>query len=470
METATHTTGIDSLLEAYEALKKERPGMLAAEQGGELSWLRKARERDASRWRKLGFPRKSQERWKYSRLSALAGERFALAGRESSALPSRELFPKFAGAAAEITFLNGKFVPEWSSLPQDRAEVSILVLSKLFEDCVAGGWTAERKAALEKFREHVESSDADLETTFASMNTSLLQDGVLIQLSPLASVDTPIVLSSFYDGVPNGASPWPLVSPRAFVHLGRGSRAALIECYAGSAGARYFTNAVSDIRLDDGAHLSHARVQLESAGAVHAATTRIHQRRDSFCESFQFTLGAAVSRQDLHFSLEKNGATAFLDGLYMVDGTRHCDHSTRVDHLSPNTTSEQVYKGILDGSAHAAFTGHVRIVQDAQKSSAAQLNNNLLMSPKAEIDTRPQLEIDADDVKAAHGATIGRIDPEQVFYLETRAFSPAEATRALALGFAQDIPFRIRHEKLRELMTGLVGERFMAFRAGATRG
>lgn len=453
-------TGISTYTRAYEKLMKSRPGMLASELGGELAWMRKARERDALRWQRLGIPTRQSERWRYTSLAPVTEVDIALPKDAAGERLSRAAFPILAGDVDEIVFLNGHYMADWSRVTRD-AGISVVVLSKLFEDCVADGWSSERLDKFAHFRKHIETSDADRETVFASMNTSFMQDGVLIQFEPGAVIEKPIVVSFFTDRASLGSEQQvPMISPRLFAHLGRGASGVVVECYAGLGEAPYFTNTVTDIRLEEGARLSHSKVQLESDSGAHIGTTRVHQAKDSFSETFQFTFGAKLSRQDLHISLEAPGAESFLDGLYLVDGKRHADNYTRVDHVSPHTTSEQVYKGVLRDEARAVFNGHVAIFKDAQKSSASQLNNNLLMSPKAEIDTRPELEIDADDVKAAHGATIGRIDPEQVFYLQTRAISKEQATRQLAQGFAMDIAFRVRNERLRKMMIELVSDQF----------
>jgi Fe-S cluster assembly protein SufD len=433
--------------------------------------LKKARERDFQRWQTAGLPTRKVERWKYTNVSSLAQSPIVLPAADLETLPPRSTFPRLGAteAAAEIVFFNGQYVPNWSRFPEDSG-VSVVVLTELFDECVNDGWTKERLERFQTFREHVETSDADRETIFAAMNTSFLQDGVLIYVKPNTVLEKPIVVSYFSDSTAAGEKNLELISPRVFAHLDRGAQAGLVEVYAGRDDHRYFANAVSDIRLEQGARLSYSKVQLEGNEGAHIGTTRVHQKRDSFSECFQFSLGAKLSRQDLHISLEGEGAEAFLDGLYMVRGKQHVDNFTSVEHVVPHTTSEQVYKGILDGESRAVFNGHVHIHKDAQKSLAAQLNNNLLLSLKAEADTKPELEIYADDVKAAHGATIGQIDPEHVFYLQARAIPRAEAVRMLARGFAQDIVFRIRNEKIRSMIRDVVDQRFDSMQLGEISG
>jgi Fe-S cluster assembly protein SufD len=459
--------GVASFVTAYQSLLKERPGMLASELGGELTWLRKARERDARRWQSLGIPSRQTERWRYTNLAPLSAATISLPALIASSSPmpsatpaatSRAAFPLFEAAGSEIVFLNGRFSAEWSRLPSQEG-VSVVVLSKIFEECVAHGWTKERMESFAAFRAHIETSDADRETIFASMNTSFMQDAVLVRIGASVTVEKPIAICYFSDPVGEGGT-LAMTSPRVFVHLEKAAKASVIECFAGTDDRSYFTNAVADLRLEERAALSHCKIQLESQDGIHIGTTRIHQKRDSRSETHQFSFGGALSRQDLHISLEAEGAETLLGGLYLVEGKQHVDNYTLVDHVSPHTMSEQVYKGILDGESRAVFNGHVRIMRDAQKSNATQLNNNLVLSPKAEVDTRPELEIDADDVKAAHGATIGQIDQDHVFYLQTRAITKENAVKMLSRGFAQDIAFRVRDKQLREIMIDVVDRQF----------
>ena len=454
-------SGLSHFVSAYQRLQNERPGIFASESGGELDWLKKARERDFARWSVEGLPTRRNEKWMYTNVSALGQDEVTFAANAGAARPIGRanlvaLSAPVTESSAEIVFVNGIYSAPLSFLP-DEAGVTVTVLTELLAECVNEGWSAERKGRFERFRKEVESSDADRETVFSAMNTSFIHEGVLISVAAGIKVLKPIVLAYYVDLAAPGLV---VTSPRIFVHLEKQAEAAILEVYQGADAQKYFTNAVTDLRVEEAAILNHCKVQVEGDAAYHIGTTRIYQARNSFCETFQFSFGAKLSRQDLHIGLDGQGAEAALDGLYMIGGKQHTDNHTRVDHSVPNTQSSQLYKGILDGESRAVFNGFVRIHPDAQKSNANQLNNNLMLSPKAEVDTKPELEIDADDVKAAHGATIGRIDPEHVFYLETRAIPKAQAVRLLARGFAQDVVFRIRNESLRNRIHALVDARF----------
>jgi Fe-S cluster assembly protein SufD len=470
---APEVKGLSSIAKAYEELLAKRPGMLASESGGELSWLKTARDRDALRWTTEGLPSRKSERWHYTSLAQVDNAQIVLA--DSQSLKTKEHFHILnIKPYAEIVFLNGHFSRELSRLPSvsdgEAAHCSISVLSELFEECVNNGWSAERKHQLAAFQSHLEASDADRETIFAAMNTSFMQDAVLIHVHAGARIEPPVVVQ-FLSSAAQTALTLPMTSPRVFAHLDAQTEASIVELFEGDLNsAPYLTNSVSDLRLEEGARLTHCRVQLESAKALHFGTTRIHQKRASFAETFQFSFGAKLARQDLHVSLEGEGAEAVLDGLYQVSGSQHTDHYTLVDHVVPNTTSDQIYKGILDQESRAVFNGHVRIKRDAQKSNAGQKNHNLILSKKAEVDTKPELEIEADDVKASHGATIGQLDPEQIFYFQARGIAEAEAANLLARGFAMDIVFRIRNESVRKCLASLVEERFDLLSKGGSDG
>jgi Fe-S cluster assembly protein SufD len=365
---------------------------------------------------------------------------------------------------AELVFVNGRYSARLSRVAKARG-VSVEVLSQLYDDCVENGWNHERRERLAGFRQHLESSDADRETVFAGINTSLMQDAVLIHFDRNAAIRKPVVITHIVNSIAgNLEKSLPVVTPRVFASLDKRAEAVILERYLAQGTGRFLTNSVTDLRIGEGAKLSYARLQNESTAkdSLHVATTRVRQGRDSSSELFQFSLGAATSRQDLHVSLEGEGAEAVVDGLYMVQGEQHVDNHTVIEHVVGNTRSEQLYKGILSDHSRAVFNGKIHIHQNAQKANSAQLNNNLVLSPRAEVDTKPELEIYADDVKASHGATIGRLDPDHVFYLETRAIPRNEAIKLLARGFALDVVYHMKAQSLRDALIQAVDAKFEA--------
>ncbi len=467
---STNAPGIAGFELAFAQLLKARPGMLASEGGGELAWLKLARERDAQVWRANGIPTRRDEKWKYVSLAPLMDATIHFSKEFSQEkLPAREKFTRLLDEnTVEIVFINGHFVRSWSKIPP-TAGLKIEALSEILEECVEKGWSAERLQKFASFKKRLETSSADRETVFSAMNTSFMPDALLISVEKLIAVINPVVVyhftasdektsgSSFeFGGAAKVGRSYEMAAPRIFVEVGERAEFALIEFFSGEAGHPYLNTTVADIQVEAGARLSYANIQLEGSEGYHVGTTRIHQAKDSWVETQQFSFGGKLSRHDLHLSLEGEGAEARVDGLYLTDHQQVVDNHTTIDHLVPNTQSRQLYKGILMGQSRAVFNGRVHIAKDAQKSNSAQLNNNLMLSSRAEVDSKPEMAIYADDVKAAHGATIGQMDPEHLFYLQSRAIAKDQATMILARGFALDVVYRIQNNEMREQLLKLV--------------
>jgi Fe-S cluster assembly protein SufD len=237
--------------------------------------------------------------------------------------------------------------------------------------------------------------------------------------------------------------------PRTLILAGINSQAAIIETFAALEDGVYFTNGVTEIVLGEGAVLDHTKVQRESKNAFHIATQQVHQARASNITSHSIALGGGLVRNDVNVVLDAEGCECTLNGLYLANGRQHIDNHTRIDHARPHCASHELYKGILDGKAHGVFNGKIYVHQDAQKTDAKQTNKTLLLSEDAVINSKPQLEIYADDVKCTHGATIGQLDEEAVFYLRSRGVGQEEARSLLTYAFANDIISRIKVEPIR---------------------
>jgi Fe-S cluster assembly protein SufD len=249
----------------------------------------------------------------------------------------------------------------------------------------------------------------------------------------------------------------PIVSyPRILVVAEAGAMATIVERYSSRASNVYFTNAVTEIVLEQDASISHYRLQLESHQAYHLGTTRVAQAGQSRYHSFAVSLGSGLGRHSLTVSLAGEQAEATLDGLYVGTGRQHLDHHTELDHRSPRCRSDQYYKGMLDDQARAIFNGKVIVREGAMLTEARQLNKNLLLSTAAKVDTRPQLEILADDVKCAHGATVGQLEEDELFYLASRGIPPGRAKALLTYGFAEDLISRLRIDSLRKELDRIV--------------
>ncbi|MEO7032159.1 MAG: Fe-S cluster assembly protein SufD, partial [Herbaspirillum sp.] len=282
------------------------------------------------------------------------------------------------------------------------------------------------------------------QTIFGDLNTAFMTDGAWLHVPAGVSVDEPIHL--LFLATQSGVS----VHLRNVLVADAGAHATVIEHYLGADGAAYFTNAVTQIFTADAAGIEHYKLQQESLQAFHVAGIHAQQKKDSKLESHSVSLGAGMARNDITTTFIETGCEVTLNGLYLTDGRQHVDNHTRVDHVAPSGTSEEYYRGVLDGSSHAVFNGKVIVHRDAQKTKAQQTNHNLLLSRNAEVDTKPQLEIFADDVECTHGATVGQIDETQLFYLRTRGIDEATAHKLLVHAFAHHVIERIRVQSLRE--------------------
>jgi len=252
----------------------------------------------------------------------------------------------------------------------------------------------------------------------------------------------------------------PIVShPRTLVVAGEGSQASVIESYVGLGGGSYFTNAVSEILVGANAHLTHYKLQREGDGAFHVGTVAARQQADSTFTSHSVSFGGLLVRSDTNATLDAEGSTCTLNGLYMVAGRQHVDHHTLIDHRKPHGSSRELYKGVLDGHATGVFNGKVFVRPDAQKSDAGQVNKNLLLSEGATMNTKPQLEIFADDVKCSHGATIGRLDADAIFYLRARGIGAAAARNLLTYAFANELLNRMDVEPIRRQLEAVLSSR-----------
>jgi Fe-S cluster assembly protein SufD len=255
-----------------------------------------------------------------------------------------------------------------------------------------------------------------------------------------------------------GASPC-TIHPRTTVVAERGASATLVEHFAGDGSAPTLTNAVTNVYLEENSQLEHVKIQREAAESFHVKRVAVRQDRASRYRSLSVAFGARLSRTEISVELAGEGAECDLNGLYLMDGDRHADHHTIIDHAVPHTTSRELYKGVLDGRSRGVFTGRVLVRRDAQQVSADQTNRNLILNEGAVADTRPQLEIYADDVRCSHGATVGRLDDEALFYLRQRGLDSNEARRLLTYAFASDVVNAVGAKEVRERLDADVHSR-----------
>lgn len=427
-------------------------GLQASEPDARGSWLSRLRENAMARFEELGFPTVKDEEWKYTNVAPIVRAEFAPLPAESvSSRPTEELasFGVPEAANSQLVFVNGKLRDDLSSLTALPDGVVAIELSQALLD---DRYSEIARAQLARHADYVANG-------FTALNTALVSEGAFIYLPKGVTVKTPLHLLFITDSADADKL---ATFPRVLVVAEANSSATLIESYASTAAAAYLTNAVVEIVLADGARLEHYKVQRESPAGFHIATTVADLGASSSYDSTAITFGAQLSRNDIHVTMDHEGAECWVDGLYLVANSQHTDTHSVIDHRKPHCTSHQLYKGILDGKSRAVFNGKIFVRHDAQKTDAMQTNKNLLLSNEARVDTKPQLEILADDVKCAHGAAVGQIDEDELFYLETRGIHPDLARNLLTYGFAEEVIGKIKIESIRAQLDEAVLHRLNA--------
>jgi Fe-S cluster assembly protein SufD len=419
----------DVYLASFERREKE----LAA---AGPSWLHEIRKSSLHRFAELGFPTTQLEDWKYTSVDRLASVPFQPApdGPAGVIIEALKGLPLCGLDCSRLVFVNGHYQRELSGLTE-------------FSQGVRAGSLAEALANGAPALEQHLARYADFENhAFVALNTAFLHEGAFVEIPPGLMVEKPIVL--LYISTARGQ---PTAShPRTLILAGRESQATLIEGYLGVDEELYFTNAVTEIVAGENAVLEYGKFQQESRAAFHLATVRVEQARSSNVSTYSFAFGGALAREDLSVVLAGEGAESALHGLYMTTGQQHVDNHTTLDHARPHSSSRELYKGVLDGQSTAVFHGRVMVRQDAQKTDSKQSNKNLLLSEEAVINTKPQLEIFADDVKCTHGATVGQVDPEAIFYLRSRGIAREAARALLTFAFANEVIERVKYGPMRD--------------------
>jgi Fe-S cluster assembly protein SufD len=397
--------------------------------GRELPWLRELRREAIERVRQSGLPTTRNERWKHTNLKSLAAIDFESAGGLSSAAISDPL-PIVSGSY-RVIFVNGqpRTGPYAKALPKG---LSIVTLAALLRD--------EPDAAHAALAESEATRDA-----LAALNLAFARDGYVIRVAAHAAFDKPIevvhVMTS--DGAAVAAH------SRNIVIAGQNSSAVIVDSFVGDGTSIYWSQPVTEIRVGPGATVRHYREQNEGTKAYHTAATNVRVAANGRYDSFLLTTGAALSRNEIIVVLDGPRAACRLDSGYLMRGRQHVDNTTEIVHAKPHTTSVEVYKGVLDDQSRGVFQGRIVVARDAQKSDGHQLSKTILLSDRAEIDTKPELEIFADDVKCSHGATAGELDEDALFYLRTRGIDQGDARRLLVKAFVADALDRIADAAVR---------------------
>ena len=408
------------------------------------AWLQTLRNQAMARFQALGFPTTKNEDWHFTSVAPIAERTFRPAAA-GSVIEKADIdrFNFGENGWHTLVFVNGAFSKELSSDAPVGNKVRVTSLASAITDGTAG--IDRHIGKIATFEQHA----------FTALNTAFMNDGAFIEIGADAVVEKPIHLLFFSDG--EGVS-----HPRNLIVTARHSRATVIESYVSLGNSAYFTNAVTEISLGEGSHLDHYKLQRESESAFHVGTVQVREARVSQLHSFSLAVGGSLARTNIYTSLDGDAATCTLNGLYLTDGAQHVDNQTSIEHIAPNCPSHELYKGVLDGRSHGVFNGKVYVHPEAQKTDGKQSNNNLLLSPTARVDTKPQLEIFADDVKCTHGATVGRLDELAMFYLNSRGIGPETARILLTYAFAADVLETIELEPLRVQLEKMVLARFVA--------
>jgi Fe-S cluster assembly protein SufD len=427
----TRATGLErSLAETYQEKRSPRdPG-----------WLTEIRRAGMERFREIGFPTVRDDAWKYTNVKPIREVPFETAPESGPTAAPRLPDTVAEKEEIQIVFINGRYSSALSSVSTVPDGLEVKSLKEVL---------GERPEWAEPHLGRI-AGDGN---AFAAINAAFLDDGAFVRLPARTAVERPIHLIFLSEPVFG-----PTVShPRNLVIAEPGSQAALVETYIGA--ELYFTNAVTEVVLGEGAVLDFSKLERESEAAFHVATIAVSQGRDSNFTSHSISLGGALARNDLNVRLDAEGADCTLNGLFLGSGSQLLDNHTLIDHAKPHGTSRELYKGILDGKSRGIFHGTIIVRPDAQKTDAMQTNKNLLLSKEALVNSEPALRIFADDVKCRHGSTIGQLDAAAMFYLRSRGIGESEARDLLVYAFASDVASRIRVAPLRSLVERQLGLR-----------
>jgi Fe-S cluster assembly protein SufD len=396
------------------------------------------RARSARQFQAFGLPTPGDENWKYTSTRVLQPHRFQPVRTHDLAVAAEDLvcFSVPGMDCYRMTFIDGHFAPGLSFLDELPTGCTLGTISSLKLPV----WAESM----------LEQTPTARDSGFYQLNGALAEDGLVLHLAEGARLDRPLqLLCISSSGASRGLEP-KVSNLRHLVRLERGAAATLIEHHGGLGASPNLTNSVCQLELADHASLDHIRLQQLATQGFLVSRSDLAQMDESRYRSLSFDLGGRLVRHDTNVCLNGERASCVLEGVFALDGQHHVDHHTRVDHIAPNTSSTELFKGVLDGAARGVFNGKVVVHPGADGTDARQSNANLLLSSKAEIDTKPELEIYADDVKCAHGATVGALDPDQMFYLRSRGIGKSQARSVLIQAFCRELIDHIEIEPLQQ--------------------
>lgn len=409
-------------------------------------WLKDLQIKSFDQFLKQGLPTRKNENWRYTNLKSLSQKKLIMPQEKAQNLPQSLIH--FANTnAIQLVFINGSFSQQHSS---EFAQMKGIKISSLSEAVIA-----EENKTKEFFKNTEEKN------TLINLNNALFTNGLLIEIGKEAKIEKPLQI--FHIQTEEQESEHlPLTSPRHLVIARPYSGLSIQEFSLSEPEANYFTNSVINFHLEEGAQVQHSQIQLESKNGIHIHNTKVVQEQFSKYQSLHFSFGAKILRHNLYIDLIGEEANTELYGLAAVKKQHHLDHHIEVEHRVPHTNSDQVYKAVIQDHGKSVFNGKVTVHKDAQQTSANQLNKNIILGDKADANTKPELEILADDVKCSHGATIGQIDPEELFYLQSRAIEKDTALKMLIHGFAEDVLQKENDTQLKEKLSELLQREFFS--------
>lgn len=442
------TTEVAKQESAYREAFRSRQGEIA---GACPTWVARLRESAMDRFEELGFPSVKDEEWKYTNVAPISKLSFGIVPESPGRVVTAAEVAQLGCVEAEksqLVFVNGVLREDLSSLSELPAGVTAIDLTRAIVN----------ENYRELIREHLARGVDYNANGFIALNTAMIDSGAFVLIPKGLVIEKPLSLLFISDSSGGTVAAF----PRVLVVAEENSSATLLESYVSVGDSISFTNAVVEITLKDGARLEHYKVQREGAEAFHIGTTSADLGPNSSYDSTTINFGAQLSRHDVAVKMAHEGAECWVDGLYVVSSSQHTDTHSVIDHQQPHCTSHQLYKGILDGKSRAVFNGKIFVRHGALKTDAMQTNKNLLLSNEARVDTKPQLEILADDVKCAHGAAVGQIDEDELFYLETRGIHAELARNLLTYGFAEEVIGKIKIDSIRAQLDAAVLNRLNA--------
>ena len=434
---ATAIQDVQTYLESFTEFEKRAAGR-------NLPWLRKLRDEAFARFCEAGFPTTRDEDWRFTSVTSISHTAFALSKKTRVSTESLKPY-RIEGASARLVFVNGQFVPELSDLKPTPKGVTVAGLNEQIE---------KAPHTVEPHLGHYLDIQRD---PFCALNTAFANDGAYVRVARGTVLEGPVHLLF----VSTAADQPGMMHPRNLLVFENETQATVIEEYVSLGPGTVLCNTATELVAGESATISHYMIEREDKEAFNISTLRIQQARSANVTSHSLLLGGGLVRNNVHPVLDGEGGECLINGLFVGDGRQQLDNYMHVEHAKPHCSSRQFYNGILDGHAHGVFHGRIVVHKDAQKTDAKQTNRNLLLSDDAQIDTKPQLEIYADDVKCTHGATIGQIEENALFYLRSRGIDERASRRLLLLAFANECLDRMHPGAARDHAERLIHEHLL---------